>query len=48
VEAEAELSEPENPEEVPIEGEEAGEEVNEQQDYSIYIYMFQVIFVRPK
>jgi hypothetical protein len=32
VEAEAEPSEPENPEEVPIEGEEAGEEVNEQQD----------------
>jgi hypothetical protein len=32
VEAEAEPGEPENPEEVPVEGEEAGEEGNEQQD----------------
>jgi hypothetical protein len=32
VEAEAEPGEPENPEEVPVEGEEANEEGNEQQD----------------
>jgi hypothetical protein len=31
VEAEAEPGEPENPEEVPVEGEEANEEGNEQQ-----------------
>jgi hypothetical protein len=31
VEAEAEPGEPENPEEVPVEGEEVGEEGNEQQ-----------------
>jgi hypothetical protein len=32
VEAEAEPGEPENQEEMPVEGEEADEEVNEQQD----------------
>jgi hypothetical protein len=32
VEVEAEPGEPENQEEVPVEGEEAGEEVNEQQE----------------
>jgi hypothetical protein len=32
VEAEPEPSEPENPEEIPVEGEEASEEGNEQQD----------------
>jgi hypothetical protein len=32
VEAESEPGEPENPEEVPVEGEEANEEGNEQQD----------------
>jgi hypothetical protein len=32
VELEAEPGEPENQEEMPVEGEEAGEEVNEQQD----------------
>jgi hypothetical protein len=32
VEAEAELEEPKNQEEVPVEGEEANEEGNEQQD----------------
>ena len=40
VEAEAKPGEPENPEEVLVEGKEASEEVNEQQDYSIYIHIF--------
>jgi hypothetical protein len=40
VEAETEPGEPENPEDVPVEDEEAGEEVNEQQDYSVYIYIY--------
>jgi hypothetical protein len=40
VEAEAKPSEPGNPKEVPFEGEEASEEGNEQQDYSIYIHIF--------
>jgi hypothetical protein len=36
-EVEAKPGEPKNHDEVPVEGEEVGEEGNEQQDYNIYI-----------
>jgi hypothetical protein len=39
VEVEAEPGEPENQEEMPVEGEESSQEVNEQQYYNKYKYI---------